>query len=86
MAVRKLLFIGPNAVRATLIFCRVYVGKCQKLTASEAFLLFSLGCYSHLNTFDLPELGSDKTKPCRRKSEVKTGSVNIGAVSLGSLL
>jgi len=87
MTVSKLLFVGPSTGRATLIFYCIYVGHaCQKLTASEAFLLFSLECHSDLNTFDHPELGSEKTKPSRRKSETKTRSVNIVIVSLGNLL
>ena len=64
-----------------------YVGHiCQKLTVSETFLIFSLGSHSALHTFDHPELGSEKTKPSRRKSEEKTRSVNIGTVSLGNVL
>ena len=61
MTVSKLLFTGPSAERATLILYSIYVGHvCQKLTASETFLLFSLGCYSDLHTFDHPELGRKK--------------------------
>lgn len=63
MTVSTLLLIGSGAGRATLILYSIYVGHaCQKLTASETFLLFSLGCHSDFHTFDHSELGSEKKK------------------------